>query len=148
MKISCLKCFSRTWCMQYECKTCSNRSGLSITPTPEWFGHICQDIDDFEKSPATPLKKNPHIFVFFSQIVWFFEISKNGKLQALVSSTFGDHTVKWISILALKWTNFTFFRVSQKRCTKNTKNSVLMRAIWNYPTKFPRKVEAINTWTF
>ena len=74
--------------------------------------------------------------------------SKNWKLQTLGASTFGDHTVTWISIMALKWTNFTFFRVSQKGCTKNTKNSVLKRAIRNYPTKLPRKVEAINTWTF
>ena len=86
--------------------------------------------------------------MFFSQIVRFFENSKNRKLQTLVASTFGDHTVKWISILALKWTNFTFFRVSQKGCTKNTKFNVLKRAIRNYPTKFPRKVEALNTWTF
>ena len=82
--------------------------------------------------------------MFFSQIVRFFENSKNRKLQTLVASTFGDHTVKWISILALKWTNFTFFRVSQKGCTKNTKNSVLKRAIRNYSTKLLKPFDLGN----
>ena len=86
--------------------------------------------------------------MFFSQIVWFFENSKNRKLQTLGASTFGDHTMRLLSILAFKWRNFTFSRLSNRACTKNTKNSVLKRSMRNYSTELSRKVEAFNTWTF
>ena len=91
--------------------------------------------------------------MFFSQIVRFFENSKNRKLQTLGASTFGDHTVKWISILALKWTNFTFFRVSQKGCTKTQKTAFWRELSEIIPPNSHEKLkpsilELFNFWNF
>eukprot|EP00493_Phyllostaurus_siculus_P010236 UN10376 len=59
--MSCVKIFSDTK------KTCSNRSGLSIAPTPDRFGHPTrEDIDHIAKSPPKPPhKKIPSPNSFF-----------------------------------------------------------------------------------
>ena len=53
--------FSETSGMQRWSKTCSNRSGLSIAPTPDRFGHLhVKILTMLQKIPENlPLKKNP-----------------------------------------------------------------------------------------
>ena len=63
IQISSPKKFSRTSRMQYRCKACSNRSGLSIALPTEWFRHVYVNIlTILETVSATPPpKKNPQL---------------------------------------------------------------------------------------
>ena len=66
IKKSGLKFFSGTLGISYCSKTCSKRSGLSIAPTPNRFGHVQAKNDTIEKEwitipPEVPLKENAQV---------------------------------------------------------------------------------------
>ena len=73
---SCSKFFSGTSGISYCSKTCSNRPGLSIAPTPDRFGHVQAIKDTIKKSGSwwlqNPLLKRTHKCwpTFFCWKIW------------------------------------------------------------------------------
>ena len=62
--MSSVKIFSDRSGIWYLSKTCSNRSGLSIAPTPEWFGQLQAKILSILKIDPFPWKTNSQLQVF------------------------------------------------------------------------------------
>ena len=95
-----------------------------------------------------------HIFVFFSEFIRNFKISKNWNVQALGDSTFGDGAMMKDLTMCFKKA-FSCFLDAQKRSKmsylegpKNTKNSFLKPIVRSFIIVPSPKVESPNAWTF